>query len=53
VEQVCDILTSAGMDGETVRMDYVSSVDAHKVEDAMRALVNHLEPAAEPARRDP
>ena len=47
VEQVRTILTNAGLDGESVIMDYVSSVDAHKVESIMRRAVERLQPAAQ------
>ena len=47
VEQVRTILKSAGLDGESVIMDYVSSVDAHKVESIMRRAVDRLQPAAQ------
>ena len=47
VEQVRSILASAGLDGESVMMDYVSSVDAHKVEGVMRLMANRLQPAAQ------
>jgi len=47
VEQVRTILTNAGLDGESVIMDYVSSVDAHKVESIMRRAVDRLQPAAQ------
>ena len=40
VEQVQEILASAGLKPESVLMDYVSSVDAHKVEDVMRTMVD-------------
>lgn len=47
VEQVRTILANAGLDGESVIMDYVSSVDAHKVESIMRRAVDRLQPAAQ------
>jgi coenzyme F420-reducing hydrogenase delta subunit len=47
VEQVRSILANAGLDGESVMMDYVSSVDAHKVEDVMRRMADRLQPAAQ------
>ncbi len=47
VEQVRTILTNAGLDGESVIMDYVSSVDAHKVESVMRRATDRLQPAVQ------
>lgn len=45
VKQVQDILSDAGLNGESVLMDYVSSVDAHKVKDVMRTMVDRFTPA--------
>ena len=47
VEEVRTILSGAGLDGEAVQMDYVSSVDAHKVEEVMRSMVERLQPTAQ------
>lgn len=47
VQEVRTILNAAGLDGESVIMDYVSSVDAHKVESVMRRVADRLMPAAQ------
>ena len=47
VEQVRSILANAGLDGESVMMDYVSSVDTHKVEGVMRLMADRLQPASQ------
>lgn len=47
VDEVQTILNNAGLGGDRVQMDYVSSVDSHKVEDSMRALISHVQPAKE------
>ena len=45
VAEVRSILTSAGLNGNAVTMDYVSSVDGHKVDRVMRTMIEQLQPA--------
>lgn len=54
VAEVRSILDGAGLRGERVMMDYVSSVDFHKVEGAMRAMISRIQPTNVPegAARD-